>query len=195
MQRKFILSIIIIAFLGVEIKAQVATSLTYNMGFPVSDLKDYTNSTSFRGVSVDTRYFIEDNATIGFYLGWQVFKERVDGLFKFDGNDISGLQVRYANTFPIMFTGHYHFGEDGGVRPYLGAGVGTVRSLQRTDIGIFTIVNNNWHFAFYPEVGVFIPFTDDLGANVGIKYNYAIGSSDSIDYTYLGINVGLVWFK
>jgi len=193
---KHILSIALVVLLSVNLKAQdITTSLSYNIGLPVSDLKNFTNSTSFRGISLETRYFLQENVSIGFHLGWQVFKSREQGLLSVDGNDINGTQIRYVNTFPIMFNGHYHFGTDGGVRPYLGAGIGTVRSLQRFDIGIFTIQDNHWHFAFYPEAGVMIPFDSDVGANVGFRYNYAMGSDDGIDITYIGIHVGVVWFK
>jgi hypothetical protein len=62
-------------------------------------------------------------------------------------------------------------------------------------VGLFTVQNNNWHFGFYPEVGVFIPVSFDMGINVAAKYNYAVGASDSIDYTYLALSVGFTWLN
>ena len=171
-----------------------ATSLTYDIGIPFSDVSDFSDETSFRGVSVDARRFINDNISAGLYVGWHVFKGREDGLFSVDGTDISGTRVNYVNTFPIMATGYYHFGEDdGGVRPYAGIGLGTVHALKRTEIGLFAIQDNDWRFGFFPGVGVMIPLGVDVGVNLGAKYQYSIGPSDSFDITYLSFNIGLYW--
>ncbi|MDH3708291.1 MAG: porin family protein [Cyclobacteriaceae bacterium] len=191
---KFVLTILVALFVGTSVQAQYwATSVTYDIGVPTSDLKDFTDETSFRGVSLDARRFINDNVSVGLFLGWQVFKDRVVGLTSLNGSEIYGTRVNYVNTFPLMVTGCYHFGEEEGVRPYLGAGVGTVRSLQRSEIGLFAFENNNWHFGFYPAVGVLIPVQYDFGVNLGVKYHHAVGTDDSIDYSYLTFSVGLIW--
>ncbi len=167
-----------------------ATSMHYSFGIPTADLKDFTDNTSARGIIFEARNFRNDQFSIGFSLGWQVFKDRLEDTFSEEGRDVTGTQVRYVNTLPIMVTGHYYLGDPGGVRPYLGAGVGTVHSLQRVDVGLFSIQNNNWHFGFYPEVGVYIPVSFDMGINLAAKYNYALGTSESIDYSYLALSVG-----
>jgi outer membrane protein len=198
MLRKYIIIISIGILLSLNTNAQEwdwATSVHYSVGIPTGDLKDFTDNTSGRGAIFEARNFRSDQFSIGFSIGWQVFKDRLEGTFSQEGQDITGTQVRYVNTLPIMFTGHYYLGDPGSVRPYLGAGVGTVRSLQRTDVGLFTLSNNNWHFGFYPEVGVFIPVSFDMGINVAAKYNYGIGTSDSFDYTYLALSVGFTWLN
>ncbi len=172
-----------------------ATSVHYSFGLPTGDLKDFTDNTSARGIIFEARNFRSDQFSIGFSLGWQVFKDRLEGTFSEEGRDVTGTQVRYVNTLPIMVTGHYYLGDPGGVRPYLGAGVGTVHSLQRVDVGLFSIQNNNWHFGFYPEVGVYIPVSFDMGINLAAKYNYALGTSESIDYSYLALSVGFTWLN
>lgn len=172
-----------------------ATSVHYSVGIPTGDLKDFTDNISARGAIFEARSFQSDQFSIGFSIGWQVFKDRLEGTFSREGQDVTGTQVRYVNTLPIMVTGHYYLGDPGSVRPYLGAGLGTLRSLQRTDVGLFTVNNNNWHFGFYPEVGVFIPVSFDMGINVAAKYNYGLGASDSFDYSYLALSVGFTWLN
>ena len=172
-----------------------ATTINYSVGLPTGDLKDFTDNTSFRGISFEAKNFRTEQISVGFSLGWQIFKERLEGTFSQPGQDVTGTQVRYLNALPIMVTGHYQFGDPGGARPYAGVGLGTVHSLQRTEVGLFTISNNNWHFGFYPEVGVYIPVSFDMGINVAAKYNYALGTSDSIDYSYLSLSVGFTWLN
>ncbi len=198
MLRKHIIILALSLLFSFNVSAQEwdwATSVHYSVGLPIGDLKDFTDNTSGRGIIFEARNFRSDQLSIGFSLGWQVFKDRLEGTFSQDGQDITGTQVRYVNTLPIMFTTHYYLGDPGSVRPYLGAGVGTVRSLQRTDVGLFSLSNNNWHFGFYPEVGVFIPVSFDMGINVAAKYNYGIATSDSFDYTYLALSVGFTWLN
>ncbi len=198
MLKKYITIIAVVSFVAFNAQAQEwdwATSINYSFGLPTADLKDFTDNTSFRGIIFEAKNFRSEQLSIGFSLGWQVFKDRLEGTFSQEGQDITGTQVRYVNTLPIMVTGHYHLGDPGGVRPYVGAGVGTVHSLQRTDVGLFTVSNNNWHFGFYPEVGVFIPVSFDMGINLAAKYNYAIGTSDSFDYSYLALSLGFTWLN
>ena len=194
---KYILTVLLSLLLSLGAKGQYwVTSVTYDIGIPTSDLKDFTGETSFRGVSFDGRRFLNDNVSVGLFLGWQVFKERKNDLLSsLNGAEIFGTRVDYVNTFPIMATGYYHFGEVDGIRPYAGAGIGTVRSLQRSEIGLFAFENNNWHFGFYPSVGVLIPVQYDFGFNVGVKYQYAVGGDNSIDYSYLSFNIGLMWME
>ncbi|GJM28659.1 MAG: hypothetical protein DHS20C17_12940 [Cyclobacteriaceae bacterium] len=193
--------IIIIAFtcgVFIEGNAQAwdwATSVTYSFGLPTGDLKDFVESSSARGVVFEARNLQSDKFSVGFSVGWQVFKDRLEGTFSQEEVDITGTQVRYVNTIPIMVTGHYYLGEPGGVRPYVGAGIGTVSSLQRVDVGLFQVSNNNWHFGFYPELGVYIPVAFDMGINLSAKYNYAVATSDSFDYSYLALSVGFAWLR
>ena len=198
MIKKLIFIFIFVVTISTTSQAQEwdwATSLHYSVGIPTGDLKDYTDNISARGVFFEAKNFRSDQFSIGFSMGWQIFKDRLEGTFSQEGQDVTGTQVRYVNTLPIMFTSHYHMGDPGGVRPYVGAGVGTVRSLQRTDVGLFTVQNNNWHFGFYPEVGVFIPVSFDMGINVAAKYNYGLGTDESIDYSYLALSVGFTWLN
>jgi hypothetical protein len=198
MMKKYIIILILTTAISITSQAQEwdwATSVHYSVGLPTGDLKDFTDNTSGRGVIFEARNFQSDQFSIGFSLGWQVFKDRLEGTFSQDGQDITGTQVRYVNALPIMFIGHYYLGDPGSVRPYVGAGLGTVRSLQRTDVGLFSLSNNNWHFGFYPEVGAYIPVSFDMGISVAAKYNYAIGTSDSFDYSYIALSVGFTWLN
>ncbi len=172
--------------------AQMGTiSINYEMAFPASDLKNFISENSFRGVSINTDYHLGPNFTAGIYLGWQVFNEKVAGEFSTEEADLFGTRVRYVNSFPLLLTGYYHLGESGPIRPFFGAGLGLLRSLQRTDVGIFLVQNNNWHFAVTPEVGVKLS-PGAVGLRASVKYNYTTDTDDSFNYNYFAVSLGIM---
>ena len=169
--------------------------LTYDTGLPIAEAADYTANFSGRGMTFNGRAFINENVAIGGSWSWQVFREKTDEVLRFpDGDtefDVSGVQVRYINALPFLATFHYYSGFDGDTRPYVGLGIGAYRMLQRLEIGTIGLENNTWNFGFAPEVGVYIPMgLGNTGANLGIRYNYALSASDSPTYQYLNFFVG-----
>lgn len=109
-------------------------------------------------------------------------------------------QFRFVNAFPVMGTVHYHLGDEFGVRPFFGIGVGTQRVEERLEIGRFVTERQNWKFAIAPEVGVFIPVSDAIQALVGVRYQHAFASGtsitgESVSDQYLSISIGLGFYN
>ena len=194
MRKKLLLLIVLLAAINSNIGAQnMFSTVSFTAGTPMGEFKDYIDGNSFRGITVDQRFFLQENFSIGYSFGWQVFSQQKDGLFSAEGSDIRGTQIRNVNLFPFLVTGHYHFGEEDRLRPYVGLGLGAVPSLQRTDIGVFAIQENDWSFGVSPEIGVIIPFSADFGINLGLKYQVTKRGDDAIDYDYVGISLGIMW--
>ena len=170
------------------------TSLSYNTAAPLGDTKDFIQTYSWRGISLESHWFLSDNVTLGGYLGWNVFYEKTSGDFSEGTQTLSGTQQRYLNAIPLIAEGRYHFGDEGTIRPYLGFGLGTYRTLQRTEMGIFRSENNNWQFGLTPAVGILIP-VGPTALQLGIRYNIAFETDDAIGHSYLGINLGVAWVK
>lgn len=174
--------------------AQSMHGMTYNTGLTMGDANDYISAYSWRGVGFEGRYFQNSNLTIGWSFGWNTFYEGLDGSFENGTTTLTGKQYRYINTMPIHITTHYYFGEDGDVQPYIGAGVGTSWIEKRTDMGLYSSNVNKWHFSFAPEVGVIFPASVSSNFYISAKYNYAVKTSETMSYSYLGINVGFLWY-
>jgi len=173
---------------------------TYQVSFPMGDTKEYTNNTSFRGVGLDFRYKIKKAMTVGITLGWNVFYERTDETMIVETDNpgaITGTQDRYLNSFPIMASFHYYFGQKRGIRPYLGLNAGVYRMIQRLGIGIRAIQNNRWEWGVAPEVGIIFPVDRELAILVNGKYNYTFTGESvvgtDINHSYVTIGLGLVW--
>jgi opacity protein-like surface antigen len=167
--------------------------LSYNTAMPLGETQEFVDAYSWRGVSMEWRWFLQDRLSAGIFFGWNVFHQKVTGDFELENGALSGTQLRTINAFPILATGHYYFGNELEFRPYVGLGLGTYRTRQRSTMGIFQVETNQWQFGFAPSVGVTFPLGFDLMGNLEVRYNYAIQAGDALNHSYLGINLGLAW--
>jgi len=203
---KYLIILLFIVVVNSPLVAQqTIVSVTYNISAPQGDLQEYVDQTSFRGFGLQSRHFVNSNLALGGSFSLEVYNQKIDDLFTIQGDidsdgegngrsitaDVSGVQFRYFNTIPILFTTHYYFGEEWKTRFFAGLGIGAYRTLQRTEIGLVAITNNNWQFGVAPEVGVNIPLGLTYNSfTVGARYNYAFQAGNSLEVSYLSFVVG-----
>jgi len=176
-------------------------SMTYQISVPMGDTKDFIDKTSFRGVGIDFRYFVQKKTTVGFMFGWNVFDERSYGTTEVERDNpgtITGTQQRYLNSFPIMINAHYYFGNKGQIRPYVGINAGGYIMPQELGIGIYSFYESRWEWGAAPEAGILIPANYDAGFIVSGKYNYAFTGVSAvgtdINHSYVSASVGFYWY-
>ncbi|MFC2126467.1 hypothetical protein ACFLU5_16885 [Bacteroidota bacterium] len=175
--------------------AQGIFTLQYNTGFGVGDQNDYVESPSFRGMTfIDARFYVADYVTVGGAISWNIFYEDEFGTFNKDNTTINGAQYRYINSFPLLITVYKYWGDNDEITYYAGGGIGAYSIEQKTTMGLWEVVDDNWHFGLAPEVGVIFPLSNHAGFVINAKYNNAFKSGDSINFGYFGINVGFAWF-
>jgi len=183
MKIKFIIAAI--AVLSCTSFAQeLLTNISWNMGLPVNKTEEYLNDVSYRGFSISGRRFIDKQNSIGFATGWNIFDEKINepiNIQREQGSGvISGTQIRTINSFPLLVGFHHHFGRSDDMRLFLGINAGTYYILQRLEMGVFIIDNDNWHFGLAPEAGLIIPVSDDgTGIQLNARFNYAYDSGTS----------------
>ncbi len=165
------------------------------MSFGLGETGDYISKPSFRGLSFDGRGFLTDQISLGGYFSWTTFfEERANDIYTDGTATLTGTQYRYINAFPILLQGHYYLGTDEyEPRFYFGAGLGTYKMIQRTDIGVWSIEENHWHFGMSPEVGLLYPVGMSSQLNINLKYHWVLGVDDSLDYSWLGVSIGFAW--
>lgn len=182
--KKLLLIAIVLFGMGPLLKAQML-NLNYQISVPLGDLKDFTNETSFRGMDLEYHKFVTDRFSLGAAIGWNVFyqdKNHATGDFSFKGNKniytMTGNQYRYVNTVPLTAIGRY-FLTDGtsAVQPFLDLGAGARWTEKRLELGQYTSTLSRWQFTFAPEIGMMVPFNDQVALNVGARYNYATRAS------------------
>jgi hypothetical protein len=187
---------------------ELLTSLTWNIGIPVSKMNQYTTDVSYRGFTIAGRRFIDKENSVGFMLGWNIFDEKnydpINVQQENGSGTISGTQVRSINSFPLLVGLQHFFGNKKDMRTFVGINTGVYYILQRLDMGVYRIDNDNWHFGIAPEAGLIIPLDGDASLDLGARYNYAfdsgtaLGGAENNFYSFWEINIGFAfssrWF-
>lgn len=189
------------SLLGGGLKAQDYTYMyvNYNPSFSTGDSKNWADEFSWRGVTVDLRIAINGGLTAGIYSGWTVFREESDGLatevveIGRARTSLSAKQYYFINQLPLLATVHYHFGEFGSVRPYVGLGTGVYFTTHALEMGLYRVIEKNTQFGLAPMLGISVPINRDTNFNVGAIYNHAFENSNQQSVTSVGFNVGLGW--
>ena len=190
--------IILFLLLSVNLFAQdFLTGLTYSISIPTGNTSDFISNTSFKGLSIDLRKFFSHNASIGFLVGWSTFEEETNETISTSIGDVSGAQSRLINSFPVMITTDYYFGEGREFRPFIGIGVGMYYIYHQLEQVEQNLESNKWHFGVAPEVG-FAYLLESVYAFVNVRYNYAFGVENEITkistaQSYLTFNIGFAF--
>ena len=196
MKMRVLAAVILVFALSADAQAQgpFFFGFTYNVSVPTNNTSDFSGSgASFRGVTMEGRKLVNANVSVGFEAGWQVFNEETSGTIGFGNADVTGDQFRYTNSFPLLVNAHYYLGQRGGVRPYLGAGVGTYIIERRLEIGLVAFQETNWHFGVAPEVGVAFPLGWRAAGLINVRWNYAAASGGAPYQSYWTFGAGVAW--
>ncbi len=177
------------------VSAQNFTSLQYTVGVPFGDLKDHTGNISGRGLTFEFQTEIEPALTIGINLGYNVFYDREDYDSYSEGTvTLTGIQYRYNNMFPMMINAHYTFGT-GTIMPYVGLGAGTLYNMRSTQMGLYSVKENNWHFLLSPELGFMMDLSADMGIKINAIYDNAFKTRDMDAFGNLRLSIGFVFMS
>ena len=171
--------------------------ITYNTAMPLGESADFIDKYSWGAMGLEWKKMTTENVAVGLNLSWQIFSQKIDhGTIEIPESNLalSGSQLRYLNYFPFTVTGSYHINPQGKVIPFVGAGAGLYRVLQRFDISGFAYNQDTWNFGFYPEVGILVPTGGSADFFVNSKYHYILKSNDGPTHSYLNINVGFSYF-
>jgi len=200
MKIKYIIAMVAL-FVCSSFAQELLTNVTWNIGIPVSKTNDYTTDVTYRGFTLSGRRFLDKYNSVGLMAGWNIFDEKNYDPINVESDNgsgtISGTQVRSVNVFPILAGFHHHYGNKKDMRVFVGLNVGTYYILQRLDIGVYRIDNDNWHFGVAPEAGIIIPISsEETAIHIGGRYNYAfdsgtaLGGSENNFYSYYELNIG-----
>ncbi len=170
------------------------TALQYSMGFGAGEMHDFINPASFRGFTVDYRSLVRPNVGVGVDIGWNVFYDEMpDDVYEYKNLTYSGKQWRYSNHFPMLAAADYYMKPDAQVSGFAGLGLGTMYTLQNTDMSTYTFEKDAWHFVIRPEIGVIIKAAPGVGLMLASKYYYGFKAGDLPAQGYFTINVGFVF--
>lgn len=189
-----VVALLLAATLAQPVAAQRAGYWMWNAQYstvlPMGDAtKNYTDGFSWRGATFDVLRASNDNVALGLSLGWHVLDDRDYGTVEFDQGALTGTFFRYVNSVPVLLSGRYYGGDRRSARPFLGAGAGTFYVKNRTEAGVFSVEDSNWHLGFMAEAGIMIPRPGGTGMTLNARYNWAMESND-IERQYLTFSLG-----
>lgn len=170
--------------------------ISYPIGFPLGDLSEYTNSTSFQGISLEYLKNVKHNLGVGIEAGWNLFYQKENEKTYTEGTQsITGTQFRYTNAAPILAqVKFFKTSANSSTTPYAGLGIGTLYVNRSTDFGLYRITNEAWQFCLRPEIGIILRSKKNpgVGGMIGVKYYGAFANDDLNAQSYLTINIGFV---
>ncbi|MBL7863642.1 MAG: outer membrane beta-barrel protein [Cyclobacteriaceae bacterium] len=191
--KKIIVIALIIGAAVTSSSAQSSFSIQYSIGFG-GTVNKYVTSTSLRGATFEYKWYPQPNISIGIDGGWNYFYERRPYDSYTSGSlTLSGIQFRYAHAVPLFVTTSYYLSPSNKINPFVGVGVGTMFVSRYTDMGIYRISEEDWHFAMKPELGVRVDMSPDMDLIFGLRYNHAFATTDTSEQNYMTFNIGCVW--
>src|SRR5690606_12097662 len=164
--------------------------LLWDMSLPVGITHDFVGKFSGRGFAVDGRYSGFGNIGLGVTLAWHILDQKTETTTTWDAVTISGTQVREISSSPFTAKVFYALRDQEKFIPYAGIGMGAARVVRRIDMGIASLTDESWHFAFVPELGVEVPFkAATLLAST--RFNYFVKNNDGPAQLYMNFSLGV----
>ena len=163
--------------------------VSYNVSYPTGNTNDFIDKISFRGMGLHARKYLNTDNSVGGSVSWNVFALKETGTWDDGGRTLTGTQMRDINAVPIYVNYFHYFGDELGWRFLVGLNAGTMYVDQRVDVGIFRFDENQWQFAFAPEIGFMMPYDAFLGF-VDLRYNVSLEAGEVEGQSYLELIIG-----
>nr|WP_321353712.1 hypothetical protein [uncultured Draconibacterium sp.] len=192
MKKYIIISLLVITTIAA--KAQEGTSIFVNYlpSIPLGNTADFSDNISPRGVDFEVQRFLNEELSIGFNIGWNMFREKIpEETFFQEGLTITAVQFRYSNIVPLNINVKKYFMSEGDYIPYVGFGLGTSYNESRNDVGVFSLIDDKWLFNISPEIGMLYDMNYKSFLSVKLKYNYGFKSGDFPAQSFLSLGVGI----
>ena len=169
--------------------------INYDVAVPLGKMSDdFINQMSWRGVSIENRWSVKPQISVGFLLGWQVFAQRFDNYTQELNNGnaaINGNQIRTINTFPIQGTVHYTFVKNLDILPWVGMGIGTAHSNQVLQVGLYEDQRKFMSFSLTPQAGIDLPINKVTAVSFSTRYNFFLHSNQPFNYSFMVFSIGI----
>ncbi|WP_319500395.1 hypothetical protein [uncultured Draconibacterium sp.] len=192
MKKYIIISLLVIATIAVKAQEGTSTFVSYLPSIPLGKTADFSNNISPRGIDFEVQRFLNEELSVGFNIGWNLFREKIpEETFYYQELTITAVQFRYTNIVPLQVNVKKYFMGEGDYIPYFGFGLGTSYNETRNDVGVFSLNEDKWLFNIAPEIGMLYDMNYKAWLSVKLKYNYGFKSGDFPAQSYLSLGVGI----
>jgi len=194
MKKYFIIIVLALATLVVKGQGETVIFANYLPAISLGETAEFTDNFSLRGVDFEVNKFLKEDLSVGFVIGWNIFREKITGeTFDYRDLTITGTQFRYTNITPLNVNvkKYFSFSEETDVAPYAGIGVGTNYAKQTNEIGVFALTEDKWQFNVAPEIGMLYDISRNNVLSLKVKYSYSPKAGDFPSMSYLSFGVGI----
>lgn len=178
-------------------------TFSWNMTFPMGDLKDWVDEAGLMGFDMGGRYFIKG----GLAAGWNVSWNRVAAEYPAEtytipdkGIAITATNYRFTWMVPFQAVVAYHFNPDKMISPFVGLGIGGDYMEHHLMIQEYDIYQEQWDFSLAPEVGALVKFGSfsNWGGLVSFNYKWTTNKIEfyektSSNLSMLNLKVGVAY--
>jgi len=164
------------------------------------------SGTSIQGFSLELRYWLKDRIALGALVAWHTFSDKKSRTIGIDDSTQTGLVQTDINSNEILARITHALADRPAIRtrvpkpgekldiskqiiPYIGAGLGATRYLERFDTGLSVQSKESWYAAIVPEIGIEIP-TKLVPVIVAGRLHYFFASSGNPDQLYATFSLG-----
>lgn len=170
-------------------RASTSFGAAWSLAMPLGDTKDFTDSFSLRGFSLEYRNYYTREMAWGLNISYNVFNEEKDSTFYGDNYAVTGQRWTYINAVPMYLSWHRVPGgtRDGSL--FYGLNAGAVWLEQRTTLGLYEVNESNVHLGFAPEIGYHFPWQSFLGYGA-VRFNYMLEAGDVPAQSWIELRLG-----
>lgn len=151
-------------------------ALTYQVSFPFGATHQFSADVSWLGVGLDLQFLLTPSVSLGIATGWNAFSGNTSAPFAAPSGEITGSQHRTTNLFPLLADVRVLGGSAGGVRPFVGLGLGGYLFLRSIEHDQTSSSWTRFQLGLAPEVGILLPIHHGVGVQLSVRYNVAFAA-------------------
>lgn len=170
--------------------------VAWDMTLPVGSSTDYINVFGVQGISFQARYHLPGGVAVGFMAAWQSWYDKSEQEVVIDNITLGGMQARAISVNPLYGRVLYSLQDLLGLEktkspdPYAAINFGGARTVREVDMGVYAFVEDSWHWAFAPELGVEVPLKG-VTLTAATRFNYLASSGDGPEQLYMSFSLGI----
>jgi opacity protein-like surface antigen len=186
-------------------QGQTIWALNWEVAGPIGDFQNYIKNWSLLGFSLEARYLIKKNISVGgsfSFNRWEETYSQISIPVYLPNSGATGVAsgpvYRYNDMFGLRAIVHYYFGDGGTFQPYVGTGIGGVWSYSYQQIADLANTQDSFNFIVSPEAGVLYTLmsgTTSLAINLAFRYTFTTASPGRTSNAQtIGPIIGLAWY-
>ena len=191
--RHIMVVICLTGFIVSSASAQQIFGITYDISVPTDNTKSFIPNTSILGFGLDARQMSHSDVSFGITFHWNSFKDSGADRIESEEGDFASVEDRSMDSFPILVSSHYYFGNAvSNFRPLIGGNAGAYFIVSRQYTGQGKLVKKGWQFGLAPDIGFMTNFMNDIHILLTLRYNYAFKTSSFPAQSYFSVVIGFV---